>query len=150
MLGPADGVAERRGLLAPGVLADGLGDLEEGFLRAAGHALDHLRGVPGEVTLEDLERATGVLERWVVRARPALMHPRLTSDLLALEAVLASSDGGVVDGMALVAPARRVVLLLLLVPAREEARDVRVLEVLGDESGGVGVVDHVLPEISLI
>ena len=64
-----------------------------------------------------------------------------------IEAALAPPDGGVVYGRALVAPARRVVLPVLLVPAGEQARGVRVLELLGDEGGGVGVVDDVVPEV---
>ena len=45
VLGPADRVAEGAGPLAAGVLAERLGDLEEGLLRHAADLLDHLRRV---------------------------------------------------------------------------------------------------------
>src|SRR5215207_6968441 len=74
----------------------------------------------------------------------------MTAGTLANEAGLAPPYGGVVDGRALVAPARRVVLVLLLVPAGEEPVGAGVLELLGDEGGGVGVVDDVVPEVALV
>jgi hypothetical protein len=40
--------------------------------------------------------------------------------------------------------------VVLLIPAGEEARGVRVLEVLAHEGGGVGVVDDVLFEVPLV
>jgi hypothetical protein len=51
---------------------------------------------------------------------------------------------------ALVAPARRIVAFVLLVPAGEEPVSARVLELLRDEGGGVGVVDYVLLEVLLV
>src|SRR5438270_448186 len=60
VLGPADSVAESRRPLAPGILADGLGDLEESLLWTTSYTLDHLQGVLGKVALEDLEHAARV------------------------------------------------------------------------------------------
>jgi hypothetical protein len=51
VLGPADRVAERRGALATGVLAQRLGDLEELLLGAAADLLDVLGGVAAVVSL---------------------------------------------------------------------------------------------------
>jgi hypothetical protein len=99
------------------------------------------RRVLGEVALEDLEDGALVLERRVRRARLAVVGRRLPAGALADEAALAPPDGGVVQGRALVAPARRVVALVLLVPAGEEPVGARVLELLGDEGRGVRVVD---------
>src|SRR5262249_59023551 len=59
---------ERAGSLAAGVLAQRLRDLEE---RASGNSaclFDDFRGVAGEVTLQKLEDAAGVLQREVFLA----------------------------------------------------------------------------------
>src|SRR5215210_4324353 len=151
MLRPADRVAERRGLLPPGVLGQGPGYLEESLLRGAADLLDHLGRVPGEVAPQDLEHAAWVLQRHVGRARHTGMHlPTLALAGLAHDASLAPPDGGVIDRVSLVAPARRVVLSALLVPAGEQARGVGVLEVLGDDRGRVGVDLDVLLEVLLV
>src|SRR5918997_1274163 len=149
VLGPADRVAEGRRLLAPGVLTDRLGDLQEGLLRTATDLLDHLRGVLGKVAFEDLEDAPLVLEARVVRA-PGLHRRACSPDFLALDATLAPPDGRVVDGRSLVAPARHVVRLRLHVPAGEEARLAHVLKLLGNEGGSVGVVDYVFSKVLLV
>src|SRR5829696_4507268 len=150
VLGPTDSVAERSRPLGRGVLADGLGDLQERLPRRAADPLDHLRRVFGEVALEELKDAALVLEGRVGRARLVLVRRRLPAGALADEAALTPADGGVVYGRALVAPARWVVLPTLLVPAGEQARGVSVLELLGDEGCGVGVVDDVVPEVPLV
>jgi hypothetical protein len=69
VLGPGDGVAERRRSLRAGVGGQRLGDFQEGLLWAAGDALDHLRCVPREVPPNDLEDAARVLERLVTLGR---------------------------------------------------------------------------------
>src|SRR5918994_1614888 len=151
MLRPADRVAERRGLLPPRILGQGPGYLEESLLRGAADLLDHLGRVPGEVALEDLEHAARVLQRHVGRPRHTGMHlPALSLTGLAHYASLAPPDGGVIDRVSLVTPARRVVLFALLVPAGEQARGVGLLEVLGDYGGRVGVDLDVLLEILLV
>src|SRR5215204_5331256 len=151
MLRPADRVAQRRGLLPSRVLGQGPGYLEESLLRGAADLLDHLGRVPGEVALEDLEHAARVLQRHVGRARHAGMHlPALALAGLANDASLAPPDGGVIDRVALVTPARGVVLFALLVPAGEQARGVGILEVVGDDRGRVGVDLDVLLEVLLV
>src|SRR5215208_7412502 len=150
MLGPTDGVAEGGRLLSPRVLADSLGHFQERLFGGAADLLDHLRRVFGEVPLEDLEDATLVLERRVGRARLLPVRRGLPTHALADQAFLTPPDGGVVYGRALVAPARRVVLPALLVPAGEQAGGVRILELLVDEGRGVGVVDDVVPEVPLV
>src|SRR5918998_2850461 len=149
MLGPANRVAKGRRLFAPGVLADRLGDVQEGLRGAAGDLLDHLRGVLGEVTLEDLEDAPLVLECLVGRTL-ALVGFAFSPGFLTHDAALAPSNGRVIDGLSLVAPTRYVVRLCLLIPTGEEARLAHVLELLGYEGGGVGVVDDVLLEVLLV
>src|SRR5918999_46940 len=150
VLGPADRVAQRRRPLGRRVLTDGLGDRQERLSRGAADLLDHLRRVLGEVTLEHLKDATLVLERRVARARLTVVGAQMTAGTLADEAALAPPDGGVVDGRALVAPARRVVASVLLVPAGEEPVGAGVLELLGDEGGSIGVVDDVVLEVALV
>src|SRR5688572_19961198 len=79
------------------------------------------------------------------------MHlPALALTGLAHDAFLAPPDGGVIYRVSLVAPARRVVLFALLVPAGEQARGVGFLEVLGDYGGRVGVDLDVLLEVLLV
>src|SRR5215208_2547611 len=150
VLSPTNSVTKRGRLLGRRVLADGLGDFQERLLRRAADLLDHLGRVPGVVALENLKDATLVLERRVGRARLALVRRRLPSGALADEAPLTPPDGGVVYGRAFVAPTRRVVLPTFLVPAGEQARCLRVLELLGEEGRGVGVVDDVVPEEPLV
>src|ERR671916_2100584 len=149
MLGPANRVAKGRRLFAPGVLADRLGDVQEGLLGAAGDLLDHLRGVLGEVTLEDLEDAPLVLECLVGRTL-GLVGFAFSPGFFAHDAALAPPDGRVIDGLSLVAPTRYVVRLCLLIPTGEEARLAHVLKLLGYEGGGVSVVDDVLLEVLLV
>src|SRR5829696_4970177 len=150
MLGPTDGVAEGGRLLSPRVLADSLGHFQERLFGGAADLLDHLRRVFGEVPLEDLEDATLVLERRVGRARLLPVRRGLPTHALADQAFLTPPDGGVVYGRALVAPARRVVLPALPVPAGKVARDVSFLELFGYEGRGVGVVDDVVFEVPLV
>src|SRR5918992_4467278 len=151
MLRPADRVAQRRGLLPPRVLGQGPCYLEESLLRGAADLLDHLGCVAGEVALEDLEHAARVLQRHVSRARHTGMHlPALALAGLANDASLAPPDGSVIDRVALVTPARGVVLFALLVPAGEQARGVGILEVLGNDRGRVGVDLDVLFEVLLV
>src|ERR687893_86467 len=149
MLGPANRVAKGRRLFAPRVLADDLGDLQEGLLGAAGDLLDHLGGVLGEVALEDLEDAPLVLEGLVGRTL-ALVGFAFSPGFLTHDAALDPSNGRVIDGLSLVAPTRYVVRLCLLIPTGEEARLAHVFELLGYEGGGVGVVDDVLLEVLLV
>src|SRR5215208_4716342 len=151
MLRPTDRVAQRRGLLPPRVLGQGSGYLEESLLRGAADLLDHLGRIPGEVALEDLEHAARVLQRHVGRARHTGMHlPTLALAGLAHDASLAPPDGGVIDGVSLVTPARRIVQFAIFVPTGEQARGIGVLEVLGDDRGRVGVDLDVLLEVLLV
>jgi hypothetical protein len=69
VLGPGHGVGERRGPIGAGVVQDGLGHLEEGVARAAGHSLDHLGRVAAEVALDDLEDGPRVLQRLIALRR---------------------------------------------------------------------------------
>src|SRR5918996_1290533 len=79
------------------------------------------------------------------------MHlPALALAGLANDASLAPPDGSVIDRVALVTPARGVVLFALLVPAGEQARGVGGLEVLGNDRGRVGVDLDVLFEVLLV
>src|SRR5918993_3849744 len=148
MLCPADRVAERRGLLPPRVLGQDPGYLEESLLRGAADLLDHLRRVPGEVTLEDLEHAARVLERHIRRAWHTGGHlPALALAGLAHDASLAPPDRGVIYGVSLVTPARRIVQFAIFVPTGEQARGVGFLEILGYDRGRVGVDLDVLLEV---
>ena len=70
VVGPADGVAERRRALASAVAGERVGDLREVGRRDAADLLHHLGGVAGEVPLEDLEDAVRVLQRLVAAALP--------------------------------------------------------------------------------
>ncbi len=67
VVGPADGVTECRRALAPAVAGDRVGDLRELRRLDAADVLHHLRGVAGEVPLEDLVDAARVLQRLVPR-----------------------------------------------------------------------------------
>src|SRR5215211_795557 len=150
MLGPTDGVAEGGRLLSPRVLADSLGHFQERLSGGAADLLDHLRRVFGEVALEKLKDAALMLERRVGRARLLPVRRGLPTHALADQAFLTPPDGGVVYRRALVAPARRVVLPALPIPAGKIARCVSFLELFGDEGRGVGVVDDVILEIPLV
>src|ERR687897_3646262 len=151
MLRPADRVAQRRGLLPSRVLGQGPGYLEESLLRGAADLLDHLGRVPGEVALEDLEHAARVLQRHVGRPRHTGMHlPALSLTGLAHYASLAPPDGGVIDRVSLVTPARRVVQFAIFVPTGEQARGVGFLEILGYDRGRVGVDLDVFLEVLLV
>ena len=82
VLGPADGVDDRRGPLAAGVVAEQLGDADELLGRAAADLGDDLGRVAGEVPPEDLQDAARVLQasgREAARrpARPSCRPRRL-------------------------------------------------------------------------
>src|SRR3712207_9255110 len=97
----------------------------------------------------DLEDAPLVLECLVGRTL-GLVGFAFSPGFFAHDAALAPPDGRVIDGLSLVAPTRYVVRLCLLIPTGEEARLAHVLELLGYEGGGVGVVDDVLLEVLLV
>src|SRR5260370_25416433 len=66
VLRPPDGVNNRARLLHVAVFANGsieVSGFEELFPGDAGDALDHLRGIPRAMLLQQLEHAIGVLER---------------------------------------------------------------------------------------
>src|SRR5215210_4062851 len=69
---------------------------------------------------------------------------------VAHQAALAPPDRGVVYGRALVAPTRRVVHLLILVPTDEEPLLVDIFVILVYEGGSISVVDYVLLEVPFI
>src|SRR5829696_6063994 len=92
-----------------------------------------------------------MLQRHVGRTRHAGMHlPALALAGLAHDASLAPPDGGVIDRLSLVTPARRVVLFAVFVPTGEQARGVGALKVLGNDRGRVGVDLDVLLEVFLV
>ena len=62
VLSPPDGVREAGGALAPGVLDDGAGEVVEILEADAADVAHHLRGVAGEVPLDDLEYRPRVLQ----------------------------------------------------------------------------------------
>src|SRR5204863_6609104 len=74
VLRPADGVGEGARALAPGVLAERLGDGEELLDAAATCVRDELGRVAGVVALEDLEDAAGMRQRRILGRRLALLQ----------------------------------------------------------------------------
>src|SRR5438105_3591958 len=62
MLSPSHGVAESGCVIPAGIRQNSLSDFQEDRFRAAGYALHHLRGVAGEVALEDLQHCAWVLQ----------------------------------------------------------------------------------------
>src|SRR5438034_2936894 len=74
MLRPADGVADRGGLLPTRRSREHVGDFEESLARNAAHPLHHLRRAAGEVALEHLKDAAGMLQRAVL---PSFVQPAL-------------------------------------------------------------------------
>ena len=74
VLGPADGVAERTGLLASRVLRDRLAVVDELLGRATARLRDELRRVALVVLLQDLEDAARVLQRVVLLRRLAVLE----------------------------------------------------------------------------
>src|SRR5437773_4532180 len=92
MLRPADGVANGAGLLAPRGAGEDVGHFEEALLGNAAVLFDHLRRVAREVTLENMEDTSRMLQRriaiWLVQMlrfaaaifgvpSPLLVHSRL-------------------------------------------------------------------------
>jgi hypothetical protein len=64
-------IAPRAGAFPSGVTCERFCDLEESFLRAAGHALDHRRRVGRIMAPENLIDAVGVLQRGIGGRRTA-------------------------------------------------------------------------------
>ena len=156
VLGPAQAVHERGGPVAARVLGDQPGHLAELLRRHAGHLGHQVRGVPGEVPLEDLEHAPRVLQRGIgvrlrVRGRAARAMGLTAGRRLHLPPVVrlqAAGAAGRGDLLALVAPGLRVIAAVLRVePGEHPVQVLGVLEVLGDDGGGVGVADHVVVEV---
>jgi hypothetical protein len=154
VLRPAERIDERRGALAAGVRAQGLGHRDD-VLGAAAADLGHeLRRIAPEVLLQELVDAAWMLERRVLLGRLAVPELGAAASLL----------GGVPDGGALLAvtcrskdlhplvlPARVVVAARDRVPPREESVQVlSVLECLVDDHGRVRVVDHVFPKLEAV
>ena len=65
VLRPADGITKRGSPLAPGIVAQRLGDLQKQTLRNAAGLLHHLRRVARIVAFQDLKHAPRVLQRGI-------------------------------------------------------------------------------------
>lgn len=125
MLRPADSITDGRGALAPRISGQGTRNLQPLLARHSTDLLDHLRGVPREVTLENLKDAARVLQRRVGER--------------------------VAGGVSLIVPAACInIALALRVVAREEPVQVfGVAECLVDQGGGIGVGHHIVVKVCL-
>ena len=156
VLRPSDAVDQRRGALPVRVRRPRLADRPELLRRRAADALDHLRGVAGEVPLEDLEHAARVLQRrvlgdavgGVVERSPA--RPRLHRARLLL--VLGRVAGVLVDlTRALVLPAAAVVRRRVgVVTTEQPVQILRVPVLVRDEGRGVRERRDVLAEVQVV
>src|SRR5205085_1707252 len=149
VLRPADGVTHGRGAVGAGVAAEGVGHGQERVPGDAAHLLHQLRRVAGVVALQHLEDAAGVLQGGVGLGRLATVGGAVGAVLLALGRLPVDAAAGAVRRLlARVLPRGVVVGVGLRVPAGEEAVEVlRVLEVVPQDGGRVGVGDHVVPEL---
>ena len=150
VLGPADRVADHRRPVGPRGRHQRLCDFQERLDGRPADPLDHLGRIAGVMPAKDLEDAARVLQRRVGPRRlgqlacPGAERLRVVLDGLRL--VL-----GLLPRLGVVPPALRVVGAVVGVEAREEAFEVLgVLVILGDERRGVGVGDHVVPEVGVI
>ncbi len=149
VLGPAEGVAEGAGALAPAVGTECFGDLQENGLRGAADLLHHLRRVAREVLLEQLKDAARMLQRLVARRR-SLRHT-LIAPAIGLDCLCRMVDGGWGNLLALIAPAGGIVAFSNRVIAGEDAAEVfGVTEVFVDERRGVSIAHDVLFEVPLM
>src|SRR6266496_4487421 len=121
LLCPADRVAERAGPLASGVVGQGARHLFQQRPRHPADLLHRLRGVAGEVALEDLEDTARVGEGQV-DARMPLPFERRAHGAVVVGVVrrLLPLAGGGRHPHPLVLPARRVVPAGVRVPAGEQ------------------------------
>src|SRR5262249_33456893 len=141
---------ERAGSLAAGVLAQRLRDLEE---RASGNSaclFDHFRGVAGEVTLQKLEDAAGVLQREVFLAAEHFGAARslTVGAVFRVQPLVARGRNCSLD--ALVLPRPRIVSLFGIPAAEESFEVLGVFEPLVDDRRRVRVVDDVILEVALV
>src|ERR1043165_7074816 len=149
VLRPADGVADRGGLVAARGAGEDIGDFEEALARDAARTLDELRRVAREMALEHLIDAARMLQR-------AVLH-RLVEGLRFAAAVLLLSAALRLHARrrlvllrgAGVEPRLRVVLLP--VPSAEQPAELLgVLEVIAEDRRRVRVVDDVVAEVALV
>ena len=116
--------------------------------RNAADLLDHLRRVAREVALQNLEDAARMLQRFVAMRLVQIL--RFAAAVLAVPAAaLAISRLSRRRLRAFVQPRLGVVLLLLRIPAGEQAAEIfGVAEVFAQDRGGVGVGDDVVAKVS--
>src|SRR3954469_22492382 len=117
MLRPANGVADRAGLLAPRGAGENIRDFEEALLRNAARLLDHLGRVAREVALQHLENAARMLQRFVAMRLVQLL--RFAAAILPLPSPSGRHPWLLRRFRAFVKPRGRVVLFLLRIPAAE-------------------------------
>ena len=154
VLRPSHGVADGAGLLRPGGIAEGFRNFVEQLLRNAGVAFDQFRRVAREVPPQDLEDAARMLQRGIglVLARSCPLRRRgLCRDRLPRRSGRACSPPAFFLLRSFVEPGIRIVFLLLLVPAGEDAAQVfGVAEIFANDHGRVGVVLHILAEVLVV
>lgn len=145
---PAHCVASRAGALAPAVAGDRLRDFQEGFLRAARHALDHFGRVLGVVPPQDLEDAHGVLERRVARRRAGGQRRFFFAD----RCRWARRARSVAMAWACLGTAMfRMSRHWFLHPARKQAIQLAgAFVIVIDDCADVGVVQHILAEPQVV
>ncbi len=158
VLGPADRVDELGGLVGPRVLRQVPAHLLEQVAWHPAHPLDHLRRVAGVVAAQHVEHAARVAQRLVAPGPAVQRDAGAALDLAAPRRLVRRP---VVAGVALagrgdrrhalVLPGVVVVRARLGVEAGEHAVEVLgVAEVLAQDGGRVGVVEHVLVEVQLV
>src|SRR5512146_675897 len=153
MLCPPYGVADGCGLVGAGGSSEGLGSFEKFLLRDSGVAFNHLRGVPGEVALQNLVHAAGMFESCVELVDVQVSG--LASTVLCVSSAVRRMAchwslpllfwGTFVD------PGFGVVLSLLFVPAREDAVQIfSVAIILLQNDSGIRVRDYVIAEYLVV
>src|SRR5918992_1559208 len=147
MLGPPDRVTESRRSVAPRVIAQGFGDLQEQVARDTARLLNGFGRIAREVTLDYLEHTAWVLKGMIEFLRSYLGSPlglRLAAEHLPLFGRRWDLDPLVLPGLDLVLPR-------VLVPSREEPVEVfRVPKILGHDCGCVRVADDVIAKVTLV
>src|SRR5215472_6050444 len=146
MLRPAQGITNRARLVAAGSRGECLCGAEKNLFGNAAMAFHDLRRVAREMAFENLENTLGVFERRVGPERVyVLRFPAAVFSLTAARLGMSRGCRGVFFFRPPIKPGVRIVALLLPIPPREQPIEIfRILELVTDESGGVGVMNHVV------
>src|SRR3954469_25293686 len=152
MLGPAHRVADRASLVGAGSGSERLGCLQENILRNTAVALHHLWRVALEMTIEHLEYAPRVLQRWIGFVLGSIL--RLATTIFSVPAAgvaVSRSLTGLLLGRTLIQPTFRIVLLLFRIPAGEETIQVfSIPKIFAQDSGCVRIVHYVIAEFLVV